>query len=161
MRKALFVIALAVPACACFGQVDRSKELKPIVTERPAVEHVYSCPDGYELKTFVKAIPTAVITNAFGGWYEAYTDHYQDAPTKDIVRTGTPTCVPSKKPFVFTEVSSPTEFVFQTSDGKSVTIHLDTGKVDLPSGYPADAAAKEFWESLKRYAQGSISVPAK
>lgn len=68
MKNGIVVLALAF-AVGAYGQVDRSKEIKPTVTERPAVEHFYSCPIGYDLKVFVAAIPTTesiTITSTFG-----------------------------------------------------------------------------------------------
>lgn len=149
VMKVATVLALTIAFSAeCLGQIDRSKEVKPTVTERPAVEHVYSCPDGYELKRYVPA-PT---------YYATFNDsipveHYEDGPAQDILRGAQPTCAPKPKPVKFSSLSSfPQSFTFTTSDGQQITIHLDTGKVDMPANYGADKSAREFWEALRRYA---------
>ena len=164
MKNALIIGVLAVASACAFGQVDRSKEVKPIVTDKPAVEHFYSCPKGYELKSFVKAMPafvtTAVNTTTM---YIDYSDHYQDAQTQDILRTGEPTCVPLPKPIQVESLSgslTTQSFVFPACGGKSITLRMDTGLVDIPKDCPMDKAAKDFWEFLKQYAKGQFTVVA-
>ena len=166
MKKSMLIITLAIAACACaFGQIDRSKEVKAIVTERPAVEHFYSCPVGYDLKYFVKATRTmgAVYAENVSMYGDANADRYDTAPTQDILRTGEPTCVPAPWPLFVSGrfASCCSDFVFQTADGQSVRIHLKTGEVETPKGWPADKAAKEFWEFLKRYAKNMSGVSDK
>jgi hypothetical protein len=95
MKKTMLIIVLAIAASAACGQtIDRSKEVEPVVTERPAVEHVWSCPVGYELKRFMKAIPNEMVTDAGYVTWNRYTDYYEDVVPQDIMRSSEPTCVP-------------------------------------------------------------------
>jgi hypothetical protein len=172
MKKIVLIAALTLVASTyALGQtngqiVDQSKEVKPTVVERPAVEHFYSCPIRYDLKYLVKALPVVNATSTLTSNYLSteYVDHYVDAPAQDILRAGVPTCVPVPVPVETRYLSSGNigfdttaldyNFVFLLSNGKSIRIDLKTGKVELPEGYTTDKAVKEFWEALKLYAKG-------
>jgi hypothetical protein len=163
MKKTMMIIALALIASACaFGQIDRSKEVKPIVKELPAIEHFYLCPVGYDLKYFIKgALPQLVTYGSVNvsGPLVVTGDWYDTAPAQDILRTGEPVCVPKPAPIVYPPVTSGTttvccsDFVFTDSNGDFIRMNVKTGEIVLPKGCPVDKGAREFWEALKRYAK--------
>lgn len=162
MKKIMIIALVMIFSVFANGQVDRSKEVKAIVTERPAVEHFYSCPAGYELKVFTAATSTMTATYASNttAWYIAPGDHYEQALAQDILRTGEPTCVPLPELDLSTGFTYCTTYTFAMPDGKVISLHLDSGKIEIPAGWPMDKAAKEFWEALKRYAKGETYVPS-
>jgi hypothetical protein len=94
MKQFLVIIVLAVVASVCGAQ-----QTAPVIVKTvPAVEHIYTCPAGYTLNYFVKALPTLLDNGAVGTTgIELYQDRYVDAPVSDIIRSDAPICLAKQK----------------------------------------------------------------
>ena len=94
MNKLITAVVLAVIASVCGAQ----ETVAPIDKTVPAVEHVYTCPAGYELGYL--SIGNMDMAHSGGGpaIMETYT-HYEPlhvTETRDIMRVGKPVCMKVK-----------------------------------------------------------------
>lgn len=94
MNKLITAVVLAAIASVCEGQ----ETVAPIDKTAPAVEHIYTCPDGYELGYLSIGVGNIDTIPNGSGVTETYT-HYEPmhvTETRDIMRGGKPVCMKVK-----------------------------------------------------------------